>query len=232
MKKSSQWVCYLWHWVFSHKHHEFQWHLCSVTFKPHLWAEYPALRSVKPASATSAPEHKVFLYLQTRSQSLWKARSLLLVEVDPGFYGNCWILRTWNAICSSGTERQLWYLDKSAWTQNTSSCGCLPPLPPQTLLSREKKQTQVFTDFARHDQHCRPANYMKLIWVTIIRQSCQILSTLDDSAIYSGIYVQGKEDRKENLCCVTMTNTFLFNHPGKKILLLKISAPAFLSGWS
>lgn len=103
--------------VSSHKHHEFQWLLCFVTSKSHLWAEYPALRSVKPANSTSASEHKVFLYLQTRSQSLWKARSLLLVEVDPGFYGNCWILRTWNAICGSGTERHLWYLDNDVCIQ-------------------------------------------------------------------------------------------------------------------
>lgn len=138
-------------------------------------------------------------------------------------------------------ERHLQFGDRKAvmisrqrcmYSGTPFSCGCLPPVPPQTLPSREEKHTQVFIDFARHDQHCRPANYRKLIWVTIIRQSCQILSTLDDSAIYSGIYVQENEDRKENLCCVIMTNTFLFNHLGKKILLLRISVSAFLSGWS
>lgn len=192
--------------VTSQKHHEFQWHLCSVTFKSHLWAEYPALRSVKPASATSAPEHKVFLYLQTWSQSLWKACSLLLVEVDPGFYGNCWILRTWNAICGSGTERQLRHLDKGVCSQEHPFPASASPHSHHKPYFLERKNRQVFIDFARHDRHCQPANYMKLIWVTIRRHSCQILSTLDDSAIYSGIYVQEKEDRQENLCCVMMTN--------------------------
>lgn len=112
--------------VSSHKHHEFQWHLYFVTFKSHLWAEYSALRSVKPASATPAPEHTVFLYLQTWSQSLWKARSLLLVEVDPGFYGNCWILRTRNAICGLGTEMRLRYLDRGVCTQEHTPAAASP----------------------------------------------------------------------------------------------------------
>lgn len=188
--------------VSSHKHHEFQWHLYFVTFKSHLWAEYSALRSVKPANATPAPEHTVFLYLQTWSQSLWKARSLLLVEVDPGFYGNCWILRTWNAICGLGTEMRLRYLDRVYVLRNIDLQ--LPPPTPTTdpTFWRGKIDTGVYG-------FCQAWSALPASQLHEINFGNYKKTELPDlkhfgwvSAIYSRIYVQEKEDRKENLHAV------------------------------
>lgn len=97
---------------------------------------YPALGSAELLSVSL--EEKVFQYLQTWSQSLWKACTLLLVEVDPGFYGSRWILRAWNTICGFRTEKNLWYLDLG--TEEHLFLHLLRPLPPQALPSREGRK--------------------------------------------------------------------------------------------
>lgn len=58
-------------------------------------------------------------------------------------------------------------------------------------------------DFVRHDQHCQPANYMKLISVTIRRQSCQILNTLDEfqQSIHESMSKRKRTGRRTYMLC-------------------------------
>lgn len=69
------------------------------------------------------------------------------------------------------------------YSRTSFSCDSLSPLPPQTLLSREEKKTQRFINFVRHDEHCQPGIYIKLVWINR-RQSCHVLSTLDDQKFW------------------------------------------------
>lgn len=81
----------------------------------------------------------------------------------------------------------------------------------------ERKKIQRFIDFGRHDQHRQPDIYMKLVCINIRRQSCQILSTLDEFQ-QRNLCPRERGQERELTCFVTMKNIFLFKHLGKKIL--------------
>lgn len=135
-------------------------------------------------------------------------------------------------------ERHLRFGDRKAfkisrqrcvYSGTSFSCDSLPPLPPQTLLSREEKKIQGFIDFGRYDQHCQPGIYMKLIWMNIRRQSCRIVSTLDEFQ-QRNLRPRERGQERELTCFVTMKNIFLFKHLGKKILLRE-NLSSCLSFW-
>lgn len=126
-------------------------------------------------------------YTNPGKEGLFIPSDLIAVSLKSPLAPPCWSWSRflWQLLDSENMERHLRFGDRKAfmisrqrYMYSGTSFSC-DSLPPQTLLSREGRKIQRFIDFGRHDQHSQPDTYMKLVWINIRRQSCQVLSTLD-----------------------------------------------------